>query len=56
MGEIVSISTTWSFPIGEGRCFENLVAWQLSATGSKDYATPEGIRVCPAIAFLRTLV
>ncbi len=31
-------------------------AWQISATGRKDYVTPEGIRVAPAIAFLRTLV
>jgi len=31
-------------------------AWQISATGRKDYATPEGIRVAPAIAFLRALV
>lgn len=30
-------------------------AWQISATGSKDYVTPEGIRVCPAMVFLRDL-
>ena len=30
-------------------------AWQISATGRKDYVTPEGIRVAPAIEFLRTL-
>jgi hypothetical protein len=24
--------------------------------GSKDYQTPEGIRVCPALTFLKTLV
>ena len=31
-------------------------AWQISATGRKDFVTPEGIRVAPAVAFLRTLV
>jgi len=30
-------------------------AWQISATGTKDYVTSEGIRVCPALPFLRTL-
>ncbi|MBI5709464.1 MAG: hypothetical protein HZC42_04055 [Candidatus Eisenbacteria bacterium] len=31
-------------------------AWQISATGRKDYVTPDGIRVAPAVVFLRTLV
>jgi hypothetical protein len=31
-------------------------AWQLCAMGTKDYVTPTGIRVAPAIAFLRELV
>lgn len=31
-------------------------AWQISATGKKDYQTPEGIRVAPALEFLRGLV
>jgi len=31
-------------------------AWQISATGKKDYVTPEGIRVAPALAFLRGLI
>ncbi len=30
--------------------------WQISATGRKDYVTPDGIRVAPALEFLRTLV
>jgi len=30
-------------------------AWQLSATGAKDYVTPEGIRVAPALALLSML-
>jgi predicted AAA+ superfamily ATPase len=30
-------------------------AWQISATGQKDYVTPEGIRVSPAIHLLRKL-
>lgn len=31
-------------------------AWQISATGKKDYVSPEGIRVCPAPVYLSTLV
>lgn len=30
-------------------------AWQVSATGKKDYQTPEGIRVAPALELLRKL-
>jgi predicted AAA+ superfamily ATPase len=30
-------------------------AWQLSATGVKDYVSPEGIRVCPALELLGRL-
>lgn len=30
--------------------------WQLSAAGAKDYRTSAGIRVCPALAFLKQLV
>ena len=30
-------------------------AWQLSAAGSKDYETPEGIRVAPALKLLKRL-
>lgn len=36
--------------------FPDVPAWQLSATGTKDYQTPEGIRVAPALTLLRTLV
>lgn len=31
-------------------------AWQVSATGTKDYVTPEGIRVAPAMRLLQRLV
>lgn len=31
-------------------------AWQISATGRKDYVTPDGIRVAPGLALLTTLV
>jgi uncharacterized protein len=31
-------------------------AWQISATGSKDYLTPDGIRVSPALALLDQLI
>ncbi len=36
--------------------FPEARAWQVHALGTKDYQTPEGIRVSPALAFLRTLV
>lgn len=36
--------------------FPQCEAWQISATGSKDYLSGEGIRVCPAMEFLKTLV
>ncbi|MCM2257640.1 MAG: ATP-binding protein [Vicinamibacteria bacterium] len=36
--------------------FPDTVAWQVSATGTKDFQSPEGIRVAPALALLRTLV
>jgi hypothetical protein len=35
--------------------FSRAEAWQISAAGRKDYRTPEGIRVAPAGALLRTL-
>jgi uncharacterized protein len=35
--------------------FPEAEAWQVSATGTKDYRSREGIRVCPAPVFLRTL-
>lgn len=31
-------------------------AWQISAIGKKEYETPEGIRVTPALSFLSTLI
>ena len=36
--------------------FPQAEAWQISATGSKDYITPEGIRVSPALALLGRLI
>lgn len=38
------------------RRFPGAEAWQLSAVGLKDYISPEGIRVAPALTLLRTLV
>jgi predicted AAA+ superfamily ATPase len=35
--------------------FPKCPAWQISARGLKDYASPEGIRVSPALALLSTL-
>jgi len=31
-------------------------AWQISATGTKDYRSPDGVRIAPAVRLLRTLV
>lgn len=36
--------------------FPEARAWQISATGKKDYLTPDGIRVAPAVRFFKTLV
>jgi predicted AAA+ superfamily ATPase len=36
--------------------FPQTEAWQIHAAGTKDYRTPEGIRVAPALALLRALV
>jgi hypothetical protein len=36
--------------------FPKTEAWQISATGKKDYVTPEGIRVAPALVFLSKLI
>lgn len=36
--------------------FPDTQAWQISSTGIKDYVTPEGIRIAPAIELLRLLV
>ena len=36
--------------------FPDCEAFQISATGNKNYRSPEGIRVCPALPFLKTLV
>lgn len=36
--------------------FPDCPAWQVSAHGQKDFLSPEGVRVCPALTFLSTLV
>ena len=36
--------------------FPECEAFQVSAVGRKDYVTPDGIRVCPAVTLLKTLV
>ena len=35
--------------------FPDCDAWQISATGTKDFVNPDGIRVAPALTLLRTL-
>ena len=35
--------------------FPEAEAWQVSATGTKDFITPEGVRACPALELLRRL-
>ena len=36
--------------------FPECEAWQISAAGERDYQSPEGIRVAPALTLLQTLV
>lgn len=36
--------------------FPSVDAWQISATGGKDFRTPDGIRVAPAIELLKELI
>lgn len=36
--------------------FPDCPAWQVHATGRKDYRTPDGICVAPAVTLLATLV
>ena len=36
--------------------FPDCDAWQVSAVGTKDYVSPDGIRVAPALVLLKTLV
>jgi predicted AAA+ superfamily ATPase len=36
--------------------FPDAEAWQISATGRKDFVSPEGIRVAPALKLLRNLI
>lgn len=36
--------------------FPGVPAFQVSGTGIRDFVSPDGIRVCPAVTFLRTLV
>jgi predicted AAA+ superfamily ATPase len=31
-------------------------AWQISAAGTRDYQSPDGVRVAPAVRLLRTLI
>jgi len=38
------------------RRFPEAAAWQIAAAGTKDYISPEGIRVAPALALLSGLV
>jgi uncharacterized protein len=36
--------------------FPAVDAWQISAVGTKDFQTPDGIRVAPAVEFLKQLI
>jgi len=38
------------------RRFPQCPAWQIACVGTKDYMSPEGIRIAPAVVFLRELV
>jgi predicted AAA+ superfamily ATPase len=56
------VECKWSdAPIGKGLLylharFPACDAWQISAVGTKDYITPDGVRVTNAVTFLRDLV
>lgn len=60
---ILMVECKWSddAPVDKGlrylkQRFPDCEAWQLSATGKKDFETPEGIRAGPALELLRELV
>jgi len=59
---ILMIECKWSdAPVDKGlrylkQRFPDCEAWQLSATGKKEFETSEGIRASPALELLRTLV
>ena len=59
---IMFVETKWSDTALDGGLqymkarFPKATAWQIHAIGKKDYVTPEGIRVAPAIGLLSTLV
>jgi len=36
--------------------FPQTDAWQVSATGTKDFVSPDGIRVAPALTLLNNLI
>jgi uncharacterized protein len=36
--------------------FPSCESWQISATGKKEYVTPDGIHVAPALGFLKSLI
>jgi len=56
------VECKWSdAPVDRGlrylkRKYPDCSAWQISATGAKDFLTPDGIRVCPAGVLLADLV
>lgn len=59
---ILMVECKWSDgPVGRGlfylrERFRDAAMWQISATGTKDYETAEGIRVAPALALLEDLI
>jgi uncharacterized protein len=59
---ILMVECKWSDAAVDGnlrylrRKFPGGDAWQISATGTKDFQNPEGIRVAPALRLLETLV
>jgi hypothetical protein len=59
---ILLVETKWSdAPADKAirdlkRRFPGADAWQISATGSKEAMTPEGVRLAPAAKLLRTLI
>jgi hypothetical protein len=59
---VLAVECQWSDePITRGlrywrERFPDCPAWQISGQGSKDYVSPDGIRVAPALELLSTLV
>jgi hypothetical protein len=61
-GKLLIAECKWSDADADGGLrylrarFPSVDAWQICATGRKDYRTPDGIRVAPALELLKSLI